>query len=90
LVQEENVRRKQADLKRKAAEAAAEAAAKGGGKRQKGWWEAPQEGDKAGSDEEDVEWYRKEVGACTEAGCSRHGLRHMLAVSQPDLTFAVS
>lgn len=63
------MRRKQAELKRKAHAAADEAAAKSGrggqgagGKRQKQWWEEPPEGGAPGGEgDDDVEWYRQEV-----------------------------
>jgi hypothetical protein len=78
-VQEENVRRKQAELKRKQHAADEEAEAQGGGKRQKQWWEQPhlrEEGEERGEHEQaddDVEWYRQEVGGCTAwPGTSGH------------------
>jgi hypothetical protein len=67
LAQDENVRRKQAEIKRKVGE---EAAAQGDGKRQKQWWEQPQER-REGEDEDeedDVDWYQKEVRGKQEGG----------------------
>jgi hypothetical protein len=69
-LQEENVRRKQVELKRKAEEAAA---AQGGGKRPKGWWEAREEGGEGQAEDDDVEWYRQEVGCGPAAWLMRLG-----------------
>ncbi|PSC71677.1 Peter Pan [Micractinium conductrix] len=66
--QDENVRRKQADLKRKAHAVAEAEAAKQGGKRQRQWWEERPERGEDGEggyqyeQDDDVEWYRQEVG----------------------------
>ena len=65
--QDENVRRKQADLKRKAHAVAEAEAAKQGGKRQRQWWEERPERGEDGEggyqyeQDDDVEWYRQEV-----------------------------
>ena len=81
------MRRKQAELKRKQHAADEEAAAQGGGKRQKQWWEQPhlrEEGEERGEHEQaddDVEWYRQEVGGCPAQLGVGGGLQRRMAAA---------
>ena len=83
-MQEENVRRKAASAKRKAEAEPEDAAAAGPGKKpnKKDWWEVEARGGQPLEDDDDVEYYRQEVGGFAVHGMSKGPAQNLHELAQ--------